>query len=161
MGFHLSMADWTHELFTPSKTPFSVNRGIFQKRHMTLWQGKQGGSNEWKTSTFWKKSKWEGEGWASRAEWDGLYLLRWLLTRSKSVCPSEPRRGSGEGVRIGAENWGWGRGESEMCMRKSPPQVLYLIQPSDYPYFSARDRSFSLWRNGGEAIFKELLIKVS
>lgn len=102
--------------------PLSVSTEEFFKKGTWLWQGKQGGSNEWKTSTFWKKSKWEGEGWASRAEWDGLYLLRWLLTRSKSVCPSEPRRGSGEGVRIGAENWGWGRGESEMCMRKSPPR---------------------------------------
>lgn len=108
----------------PPKPLSNVNRGIFRKRHMTLWQGKQGDSNEWETSTFWKKSKWKGESWASRAEWDGPYLLRWLLTRSKSVCPSEPRRGSGEGVRIGAENWGWGRRESEMCMRKSPPGPL-------------------------------------
>lgn len=78
------------------------------------------------------------------------------------MCLTEPRKGSGEGVQIGAENWGWWGGESEMCMRKSPPRsLLYLIQPSDYPYFSVRNGNFSLWRSGGEAVFKELLIKVS
>lgn len=102
--------------------------------------------------------KWKRKSWLSRAGGNGFYLLRWLLT-SKPTGPSEPRKGSAEE----GKNWVWeqassgGESDKDLYKKKPPPPPPYMIQQGNYPCFSpARNGRFSLWRNGGEEIIKEI-----
>lgn len=70
--------------------------------------------------------KWKRKSWLSRAEGNGFYLLRWLLT-SKPTGPSEPRKGSaGEG-----KDWVWeqassgGESDKDLYKKKPPPHLIW------------------------------------
>lgn len=82
------------------------------------------------------------------------------ITRSKPTCPSEPRKGSAEEGKGRVWEWGMEGGESDkdLYKKKLPLSPQLMIQQSDYPYFPARNERVSLWRNGGEEIFKEIQV---
>lgn len=109
---------------------------------------------------FGEKNKWKGESWPSRAEWDGLYLLRWLLTRSKPVCPSEPREDSAEGLRIGSWELGvdWRRIRQRSVWEKAPPGPHFIWSNQVItPTSPLQEMGDLVWRNGGEEFSEKCL----
>lgn len=96
----------------------------------------------------------------SRAEWDGFYLLRWLLQEANQHALLNPEKAQQKRVKAGSENGAWSGGESDkdLYKKKLPLSPQLMIQQSDYPYFPARNERVSLWRNGGEEIFKEIQV---
>lgn len=104
-------------------------RGFFKKAHdsvkrETRWQ------HEWETSTFCKVKRTHGKVKVdlARTDWDGFYLLGWLLTH-KPMSLLSPGKAQHKGVKIETETWGWNRRESDLSKKNPIMWSTQVITP--------------------------------